>query len=38
MFKMKHRLGMNKVEVEDKNKDNKAFNAIPWREYSNINL
>ena len=24
--------------LEDKNKDNKAFNARPWRKYSNINL
>jgi acetyl-CoA carboxylase carboxyltransferase component len=24
--------------LEDKNKDNKAFNARPWRKFSNINL
>ena len=24
--------------LEDKDKDNKAFNARPWRKYSNINL
>ncbi|MBI2860463.1 MAG: acyl-CoA carboxylase subunit beta [Chloroflexi bacterium] len=24
--------------IENKNKDNKAFNARPWRKYSNINL
>jgi acetyl-CoA carboxylase carboxyltransferase component len=24
--------------LEEKNKDNKAFNARPWRKYSNINL
>ncbi len=24
--------------LENKNKDNKAFNARPWRKYSNINL
>jgi acetyl-CoA carboxylase carboxyltransferase component len=24
--------------LEDKNKDNKAFSARPWRKYSNINL
>jgi acetyl-CoA carboxylase carboxyltransferase component len=24
--------------LEDKNKNNKAFNARPWRKYSNINL
>ena len=24
--------------LEDKNKDNKAFKARPWRKYSNINL
>ncbi|HCP60573.1 MAG TPA: methylmalonyl-CoA carboxyltransferase, partial [Dehalococcoidia bacterium] len=24
--------------LEDKNKDNKAFLAKPWRKYSNINL
>jgi acetyl-CoA carboxylase carboxyltransferase component len=24
--------------LQDKNKDNKAFNARPWRKYSNINL
>jgi len=24
--------------LEDKNKDNKAFNSKPWRKYSNINL
>jgi len=24
--------------LEDKNNDNKAFNARPWRKYSNINL
>ncbi len=24
--------------LEDKNKDNRAFNARPWRKYSNINL
>lgn len=24
--------------LEDKNKDNKVFNARPWRKYSNINL
>ena len=24
--------------LENKNKDNKAFNTRPWRKYSNINL